>query len=63
MIGYLQTTHGKVKQSSHETKENITSLTVQDVEEIVETYETIIKEVLATKDASKKFIHAWRKVQ
>jgi 6-phosphogluconate dehydrogenase (decarboxylating) len=63
VIGELETMQGKVKQATHETEENIMSLTVQGVEEIVETEETIIKEVATAKEASQKFIQAWRSMQ
>jgi hypothetical protein len=52
-----------VKQVVHETEEKITSLTAQGVEEIVETKEAIIKEVVTAKDVSQKFIQAWRSTQ
>jgi hypothetical protein len=52
-----------VKQATHETKENITSLTVKGVEEIMQNEATIIKEVSIAKEASQKFIKAWRSAQ
>jgi hypothetical protein len=60
VIGELETMQGKVKQATHETEENIMTLTAQGVEEIVETETTIIKEVVVAKDASQKFIQARR---
>jgi hypothetical protein len=49
VIGELGATQGNMKQVAHETKENLTALTVQGVEEIVEIEETIIKEVAIVK--------------
>jgi uncharacterized protein YjbJ (UPF0337 family) len=63
VIGELETTQGKVKQATHDTKEKLTTLTVQGVEEILGTEAKIIKEVATTKDTSQKFIEAWRSTQ
>jgi hypothetical protein len=62
VIGELATTQGKVKQATHETKK-IYNPDCTGVEEIVETEETIIKEVVVAKEASQKFIQAWRSTQ
>jgi hypothetical protein len=52
-----------VKPKSHETEENITSLTAQGVDEILETKKIIIKEDVEDKESSQKFIHGWRSVK
>jgi hypothetical protein len=60
VIGELATTQGKVKKATYEAEEKLTALTAQGGEEIIETEETILKEVEVAKAASQKFIEAWR---